>query len=459
MSKLRNGLARSLTVGAAIATAALWNLPAAQATEGMFSNGTSARHKALAGAGAADAGDASVQAINPAALTSLKSNHFEIGASLFSPRRGFTGSGQPGLTPTGEFTSQSNYFYIPNISWSHRINTSLIDVIGLSVYGNGGMNTNYAESVGAGATQTAFCTQFRTNSGGAISGIGLLCDGQAGINYEQAFIQATMAKQMNAISVGVSPILSRTAISIKGARAFDVFGQSIYGANSGTMSNQGEDVAWGFGAKVGAHVALAPNFRLGLAYTSRIYMSKFSRYRGLFADQGDLDIPAQFQAGIAWDMMPTLTVMLDYRHIFYSDVAAIGNSVTNWLNGNAFGSSNGAGFGWNDVDVIKLGVEWEASPNLTLRAGYSYNTSPLLDKSKQDALLNILAPATTQHHITGGAKIQLTPGMAFELAGMYAPLATATGTETSNSNFNNINHNIKLEMYQWELTAGLSFKY
>lgn len=455
MSKIRNGLARSLTVGAAIATAALWSLPAAQATEGMFANGTSARHKALAGAGAADAGDASVQAINPAAITTLKSNHFEIGVSLFSPRRGFTGSGQPGLTPTGEFTSQSDYFYIPNISWSHRINTPLIDVLGLSIYGNGGMNTNYAASDGSGATQTPSCAGFAFL--GLAPGNGVFCDNQAGINYEQAFIQATLAKQFGAVSVGVSPIATRTAISIRGLQAFDAVGTSIYGRNSGTMSNQGEDVAWGFGAKVGVHVALAPNFRLGLAYTSKIYMAKFDRYRGLFADQGDLDIPAQFQAGIAWDLMPTLTVMLDYRHIFYSDVAAIGNNSTAINAGNPFGSSNGPGFGWSDVDVIKVGLEWEATPDLTLRAGYSYNTSPLLNDTVQDAMFNILAPATVQHHITGGAKLQLTPGMAFELAGMYAPAATATGTELAN--FGNTSHTIELNMHQWELTAGLAFKY
>ena len=68
-----------------------------------------------------------------------------------------------------------------------------------------------------------------------------------------------------------------------------------------------------------------PNVRLGFAGTSRIWMQPFDKYANLFAEQGDFDIPANLQAGIAIDVMPNLTFMADYKHIWYSQVAAITN--------------------------------------------------------------------------------------------------------------------------------------
>ena len=79
-----------------------------------------------------------------------------------------------------------------------------------------------------------------------------------------------------------------------------------------------------------------------------------------------------------------------------------------------------------DVDVIKLGLEWRSSPALTLRAGYSYNTAPI---KSRDADINIMTLGVVQHHITGGLKYQLTADWDLELAAMYAPRASVTGTE------------------------------
>ena len=44
------------------------------------------------------------------------------------------------------------------------------------------------------------------------------------------------------------------------------------------------------------------------------------KYSGLFADGGSFDIPANITAGLAYDLTPDLTVMADWRHIFYSGV-------------------------------------------------------------------------------------------------------------------------------------------
>ena len=113
--------------------------------------------------------------------------------------------------------------------------------------------------------------------------------------------------------------------------------------------------------------------------------------------------------------------MADYKRIWFSSVASVGNPSTNFLLGAPFGADNGAGFGVQDVDVIKLGLEWRRSPELTLRAGYSYNTAPIIPR---DVDLNIMTLGVVQHHLTGGLKYQVTRNWDVELAAMYAPRAS-----------------------------------
>ena len=67
-----------------------------------------------------------------------------ISGTLFSPLRGFTGSGAVGFTPNADDDSHSNYFLVPNLAFTYRDHgLPFVDVIGVTVYGNGGMNTDY----------------------------------------------------------------------------------------------------------------------------------------------------------------------------------------------------------------------------------------------------------------------------------------------------------------------------
>ena len=63
------------------------------------------------------------------------------------------------------------------------------------------------------------------------------------------------------------------------------------------------------------------------------------------------------------------------------------------------GADGGLGFGWKDIDIAKIGLQWRKSPTLTLRAGYSHTTE-LFDSGQ--ALFNILAPATIRDHFSFG---------------------------------------------------------
>ena len=68
---------------------------------------------------------------------------------------------------------------------------------------------------------------------------------------------------------------------------------------------------------------------VGATYQSRTWMSKFSDYKGLFANQGEFDIPENYGIGIAVKATPKLTIAADIQQINFSDVDSVGNSVFN----------------------------------------------------------------------------------------------------------------------------------
>ncbi len=420
----------------AILVAGLVLPSAAQATEGYFQHGYGARHKALGGAGVADSRDSTAISLNPAGLVH-SGNEVTAAVSAFSPRREFEGGPAGGFTftPAGTVESDTNWFAVPNLAASYRLAPNpFVDVIGVSVYGSGGMNTDYP-AVDRG-----------------IFGNGIFLGGALGVDLQQALLSVAFAKTVApGVSVGVAPILARQQIKIRGLGAFA--GNSI---DDDSLTNPGTDISWGFGVRGGVEWAVAPGVRLGVAGNTPIWSEEFDKYRGLFAEQGDFDIPASIQAGIAIDATPNITLLADYRHIWFGSVASIANPSTNILLGNQLGTDNGPGFGWDDVDVVKLGVEWRTSPDLTLRAGYSYATNPI---SSRDVQFNILAPAVVQHHITAGFEYRLDKAWSVEFAGLYAPGETVRGPELPTYVGHDPDRTISISMYQFEATLGVKYKF
>jgi long-chain fatty acid transport protein len=432
--KILNGAARGLP---AILAAAYFATTAAQATEGYFQNGLGARSKALAGAGVADGADATSAALNPAGIVHADTEA-DFAASVFMPFREFTGSGGPGFTPSGTIDSDRNAFLVPNlaINWK-TIGNPYFDAVTLSLAGNGGMNTSYS-----GSTANPACV-------GTPASSGVFCGGRAGVDLQQMLLSVALAKKFGNVSVGIAPTVAVQIFQDSGLAAF-----SLASSDPAALTNRGNDHELGGGLRAGIEWAITPSFRAGVAGSTPTWMNSFGRYKGLFADHGDFDIPANVQGGISFDVTPALTVSVDYRHIWFSDVNSVGNPSTLLLLGLPLGANNGPGFGWNDVDTIKGGVEWKSSPDLTLRAGYSYNTQPI---TSRDVLLNILAPAVTQHHITAGLEYRWTNAVSLELAGMYSPREHVTGSELPG--FGNPGHTIDISMDQFELTAGFKYRF
>lgn len=144
--------------------------------------------------------------------------------------------------------------------------------------------------------------------------------------------------------------------------------------------------------------------------------------------------------------------MVDWKHIFYSGVASIANSM---YTSGQLGASNGPGFGWRDVDVIALGVEWNFNDALTLRAGYAHNTQPI---TANNVTFNILAPGVITDQISGGFSWNYTHNTTIDFAVVYAPRASVNGPEYI-PGFGSTGRTIELSMSQLQLTGGLTYHF
>jgi long-chain fatty acid transport protein len=444
-----------------IAAFAALTLPlAAQATDGYFSHGYGMKSKGMGGASTAVAGQDAFGGANNPALMAFAGNRFEVGIDLFSPWREASRTGGAAFGLDGSATSDSNYFGIPEVAFNYMVRPNL--ALGVTVYGNGGMNTDYPggqlPSPGACGPATGPGTGFNPAPGP----YNLLCgNGSLGVDLSQLIIAPTLAWQfVPNHSIGISPLFAYQRFSAEGIQAFAGFS-----SDPANLSNRGHDSSTGWGARFGYYGQITPQIAVGAAYATKMSMDEFGNYKGLFAEQGGFDIPSNWSLGVALRPAPKWLIALDYGKINYSDVKSVGNPSRNILgcpavggtnSANCLGGSDGAGFGWRDVDVFRLGAQYELDANWTVRGGYNYSSNPI---KSEDVTFNILAPGVVQHHLTAGATYAWQNRHEVTGAFMYAFNNDVTGPSLFNNFVPGLNAEEKIEMYQWSLGVQYSYKF
>jgi long-chain fatty acid transport protein len=379
---------KKLLVTAAIAAALAPGM--ALATDGYFAHGYGMKSIGMGGVGIALPQDALAPATNPAGLT-MVGNRIDFGATLFRPVRGAEIQGSLNPPANGSYNgNDSSSFVIPEFGYSRTIDPKL--TVGVAVYGNGGMNTNYKQSPFAGYGGT--------NPGG--------------VDLMQLFIAPTAAyKLSDANSVGVSLNFAYQRFKAEGLDPFKAASGS-----PNDVTNNGYDSSTGWGVRIGWTGQISPTVTLGATYQSKTKMGKLDKYSGLFANGGEFDIPENYGFGIAVKTTPKLTLAADVEQINYSKIAAVGDTVDCLFQGMcALGSANGPGFGWRDVTVLKLGASYQYREDLVLRAGFNTLRQPI---PESQTFFNILAPGVVEQHLTAGATWTLANGNELTLAYMHA---------------------------------------
>lgn len=396
------------------------------ATNGMYLIGFGAESRGMGGAAYGLSEDSLIAAVNPAGISNIDADtmQFDAGLMIFHPDR----AAYCCNAPDGE-TSGSTLYAIPNMGMVYKFNRKLS--FGMAFVGAGGGGTRYNYNFFGG-------------------------DGTLGVTLQQAIMSPTVSYKIDKNqSVGFSPLIGIQMFRGYGLQPFVQFS-----SDPANVTNNGNEYSYGAGARLGYQGQFFDKrFTVGAVYSSRIYMTKFDKYSGLFAEHGDLDIPENYGIGIAIRPFKKWTLALDWQHYSYSDVAAIGNRslpISAAPNDpHNLGRDNGPGFGWKDMDVYKIGLQFDWTPKWTFRTGYNYGKSPIRAKDGTGEMeFNVLAPATVEQHLTGGVTYKWDKNMEFSFAAMHAFKNKQSAFVPQGTGLPFENQEISAEMVQnaWELS-------
>lgn len=413
----------------------------AYATNGYTAHGYGTLQKAMGGTAVAGSDNAMNIATNPASM-SFGSNNWTVGAEFFVPDRGATrvSNGQE-LDGNGDKS-----FVIPEFGYQRKLNDKFS--AGIAVYGNGGLNATYNTPI-FGSTNT-------------------------GIDLAQLFIAPSISMKVNEKhSFGMSLNLAYQRFEATGLDGFGpnpVNGFPGFSSSPANLSDQGYDSSTGLGVTLGWQGKLSDSVTAGFSYKSKTYMSEFDKYKGLFAEQGDFDIPSVITAGFSVKTSPKTTFAVDIARTNYTDVKSVSNpnntaAVAGAIQAAAnpaaagaviaaqgLGTDGGAGFGWGDQNIIKLGMKHQLNEKFTLLGGFNHGKAPI--DSSQTAF-NVLAPATVETHLTLGADWKLAKNSSVTVQYMHAFGNEIKGDGSAGSRIDNGATVANIEMEQDAL--GISY--
>lgn len=429
------------------------------ATDGYFGLGYGSQNKGLAGAGIAWYKNSLMNG-NPAGKVFL-GKQYQVGVGFFNPNRQYTVTGAPSMMPgtmglmPGTVESDSKLFIMPSIGANWMLNEK--SSFAATLFGNGGMNTDYP-------TMT----------------FGDQSSPTTGVNLAQMFLDLTYSHMLGENhSLGISAVGTMQYFEATGLASFGPMSM-----DATKLTGNGLDYSFGIGFKIGYLGQLTDALSVGASYQSKMKMSKFDEYAGLFAEQGGFDVPASFTIGVAYQFTSKLTAMFDYKRIDYSEVASIGNPIDPMALPPAFlnpggdpnnpgdytpnpghvplGADNGSGFGWKDINEYKIGIEFDTQNSWIFRGGFSHNDQPV---PESEVIFNILAPGVIENHISFGfSKAFGESGKALHLAMVYALPASVSGynpfdfdPEQAMQGNMMPNQTIELEMNQFELELAFTF--
>jgi len=453
MNKASNWLkVASLTTGLVVSVNA-------SATTGYFQLGYGAKSLGLAGAIVSNPQDSLAAAVNPAGM-GLVGERVDAGLQFFSPgeRSAKLETTAFGASYDVKDNSRRNLFIIPNLGYTSRINDKL--TWGISMFGNGGMNTTYnrnlydetaavAGAFAMGGSAAAAMLPEGTTTGDF--GLPINDVGTLGVDLAQGIIAPTISFRVHEKhTLGASLLIGIQRFSARGLGNFQCFtqtGQSVPagaascaasgGAFSATpskdLTNSGNDWAYGAGVRVGWIGEVNPKLTLGAAVASKVYMTEFDNYSELFAEDGDFDIPANFTVGLTFKPTTDVSLSFDFQRIYYEGVNAISNpgpgvGLTIPPGSGLLGTDNGLGFGWENINVYRLAADYRYNREWNFRAGFSYNDQPIPD---DQLTFNILAPATPTVHGTVGFTYRPSDRSEWSFSYMHAFEETVSSSQTA----------------------------
>lgn len=352
---------------------------------------------------------------NPATISALPEDELSFGLAgvlpILSTDSSITGLGggssqaEPGITP------------LVNLGWVHRPENSSV-TYGVGLFSIAGFRTNFPASV----SNPVFTPQ--SNTAGVPGGLGQ-------VYTEAGFIQLIPTISLQAtdtVSIGFGPTVTVGDLIVDpfvfdSPDDADGSGAPRYSSGIGTRTH------WGGGFQSGVYYEGNQGLHLGFTFKSPQWMETFSYNSedelGLPKTvEAKLDLPMVLSLGTAWSGRDRWVMAMDVRYFDYAN--------TDGFDARGFKADGSvAGLGWRSIFSVATGVQYEASEDLFLRMGYTFNENPIPDSQ---AFFNIGAPLYYQHEVHLGGSYRFSKRVWLNVAYTYyfeneisGPIVTPAG--------------------------------
>lgn len=227
---------------------------------------------------------------------------------------------------------------------------------------------------------------------------------KAGLEYVHETISPTFAiKLWCKHNFGISLNYMVQRIWVQGLQNF---ANALFSKHPAHLTNHRYSWSQGVSFTLGYRCQVTNCLSVGVTYQPKTYMSKFKKYRGFLAGNGRLNIPQKIGGGVAWRFLPCATVAFDVEYINWKRVKALHRPLQHNLVAHKLGSHNGSGFGFRDQWYYRIGIDYDVTSWLTVRAGFRHANTPI--KRSQTAV-NALTVDTIEDFLTLGATACLNP--------------------------------------------------
>lgn len=394
---------------------------------------------------------------NPATLSMMDSNsQLEVGLDLITTDISTSSVSSGDSADSQRSGKNRGPYFAPQLSFVSQKNQW---TFGAGIYANGGLGTEFGTDSFLSKTENGTQTSFDNSSRL------LVLRAPVGFSYEMT-PKLTVGASADLVWTSLNlelllPASQVGALAAGGHLTGDLVaplagfvgtgGAAHFSLTKDTPTGGAVD-AIGLGGRLGLTYQLSDQTTLGAAYNLKTrvgdlkgsaVLSGISSTGAILPIAGDIriqdfEMPASLTVGMAHTFNDQWLVTADFKRVYWSDVMENIDV--------AFESSTGGNVNielphnYSDISVFSVGTAYQYSPDLTLRAGFSYAEQAL---DNRHALPII--PAYLKKHLTLGGEYRITPDSSINLAlsfGLKETLSTPSylaGTEQLSQSHSQIN--------------------
>jgi long-chain fatty acid transport protein len=371
----------------------------ARAQSGLAANSVGPINMSMGGAAtAAPLDSAGALYWNPATIGEI-ANEMEVGAGILIPRStlsskigpGALGNGIPPVPLSGTTGSNTGVFILPTVGIVYTPTESPWS-FGFGIFEIGGFGVNYPVDPKNPILNPQ--VPFGRGIGPLYAQLQLL-----------QFSPTVAVKLTDTLSVGAQANIDYGLLGVNPG-LFSAPGLENSPLGPGPVysyATQGRSRAGG-GFQLGVYWQPEGDWSFGASYKSTQWFERYT-FNSVNPTNGNpaspnfaLNFPETVSAGFAYKGIDRLLLATDFRFLDYRD--------TSGFSQNGFNAQGALrGLGWQNIFALGTGAQYQATDDLTLRIGYTFNMNPI---GNAVTSYNVANPLVIMHTIALGASYNVT---------------------------------------------------